>query len=511
MLSSIGLARTALIYAACLVVAVAVGFMLTAPNTYTSLGVFGLLAFVLAFPLLAKWHHALLILTWNASISLFFLPGQPTLGMVMALVSFSLTVLDYSMGRRRLFLSVPALAWPLLYLAAVVLVTAQATGGVGFRLFGSGVYGGKRYFYILLAIVAYLALIARPIRREHALLAVSAFFLSGLTSMVSNVVYLLGPSAYFVLALFPAEGTFNAMRTGSEMFVRFTGVSWATLAVCYWLLLRFGVRGLLDPSRPWRLALFGTMFGLSMLGGFRAIPIGIMTVFVCQFVLEGLHRTRLLPAVILSALLLGILSFPFIDRMPLTVQRSLSFLPVNVERVVSSDAQATVAWRLDMWRILWSEVPRYLWLGKGFAMGPSDQYLAEEGVRRGLYQATEPALLSGNFHNGPLTLLIPFGIWGALGFLWLSAAGIWVLHRNRRYGDPALKNINCFLMALLLTRLGTFYTYYGDFSTDMLSVVAYLGLSVSLNGGVCRPPGAAVEADATESGDPGTAPLPGAG
>jgi O-antigen ligase len=190
---------------------------------------------------------------------------------------------------------------------------------------------------------------------------------------------------------------------------------------------------------------------------------------------------------VLATLLVGVLTVPFVDRLPVSVQRTLSFLPLNVDRIARLDAQATVEWRLEMWRIVWAEVPRYLWLGKGYAMSPSDQYLADAGVRRGIYEQTEPALVMGNYHSGPLTLLIPFGIWGALGFVWFSLAALRVLYRNYRYGDPALRTVNTFLFAYMITRLGTFYTVYGDFSTDMMNFAGVMGLAVSLNGGVASP------------------------
>jgi hypothetical protein len=498
MVSSIGLARSVFIYVICVVVAVVLGFMVTTPYATSSLAVFGLLGMVLAFPLLMKWHHALLILTWSASITLFFLPGQPTFGMLMALLSFSIAVLDYSMGRKRPFIPVPALTWPLLFLAAVVLVTAGTTGGIGFRVFGSGVYGGKRYFFLLLAILSYFAFTAQPIPRPRAMFLASGFFLSALTSMVSNVAYLVGPGAYFLFLLFPTENTFGSIRTGSELFVRFIGVSWAAMAVCQWLLLRYGVRGILDLTRPWRLVLFLSTLAASTLGGFRLVLLVLVSIFAVQFFLEGLGRTRFLPALLLAGVLTFTLAVPFADRLPLSVQRSLTFLPLRLDRVALADAQASVDWRLDMWHILWREVPRYLWLGKGYAMSPSDQYLAEEGARRGIYQNIEPAMIAGNYHSGPLTVLISFGVWGAVAILWFSWAALRVLHRNYKHGDPELRTINTFLFALMITRLGTFYTVYGDLSTDMLNFAAILGLSVSLNGGVCGPRAATEEVEVAE-------------
>ena len=43
--------------------------------------------------------------------------------------------------------------------------------------------------------------------------------------------------------------------------------------------------------------------------------------------------------------------------------------------------------------------------------------------------------ISSDFHNGPLSVIIPLGIWGVIAVLWLMIAGIWVTYCNYRYGD----------------------------------------------------------------------------
>ena len=84
-------------------------------------------------------------------------------------------------------------------------------------------------------------------------------------------------------------------------------------------------------------------------------------------------------------------------------------------------------------------------------------------------------------------MVIPFGIWGLIAWIWFSAAGLRVLYRNYRYGDPALRNINTFLFAAFLGRMLMFWIIVGGFYLDLLYNVGLLGLAISLNGGVAKP------------------------
>ena len=71
--------------------------------------------------------------------------------------------------------------------------------------------------------------------------------------------------------------------------------------------------------------------------------------------------------------------------------------------------------------------------------------------------------------------------------LWFLTAGIWALHHNRLYGDPALQNYNTFLFAAFVAKTFGFVFIFGGFSGDMVNFAGFLGLSISLNGGICRP------------------------
>jgi hypothetical protein len=110
------------------------------------------------------------------------------------------------------------------------------------------------------------------------------------------------------------------------------------------------------------------------------------------------------------------------------------------------------------------------------------------GSQKNFSEEDSWAALAGDYHNGPLSVIIPFGVWGALAFLWFISVGTRVLYRNWKYGDPDLKIINAFLFAGFAAHILMFMAIFGAFDNDMHFFVGYLGLGVALNGGmVARP------------------------
>lgn len=208
--------------------------------------------------------------------------------------------------------------------------------------------------------------------------------------------------------------------------------------------------------------------------------------FAIQFCAEGPIRSRLFPILVVATTLVFVGIIPLVQKLPLSMQRSLSVLPLPVDPAARADAQGSSEWRLSMWRALAPEVPRYFWAGKGFTASATDYYLAQESVRRGLSADYELMMLSGDYHNGPLSIIIPFGIWGVLAFLAFVIAALRVLYLNYVHGDPALQRINTLLFSYFVSKLVFFLSVFGAIHLDIAMFVGIVGLSVSLNGGVCR-------------------------
>lgn len=123
-------------------------------------------------------------------------------------------------------------------------------------------------------------------------------------------------------------------------------------------------------------------------------------------------------------------------------------------------------------------------LGKGYNFDSTDLYLTELGMARGIYSGYEWVLVSSDYHNGPLTLIIPFGIFGVLAFAAFCWGALRVLYANYQFGDPDLGNINTYLIAYFITKLIFFLIFYGEFFQDLGIFTGLIGLSITLNGGV---------------------------
>jgi hypothetical protein len=79
--------------------------------------------------------------------------------------------------------------------------------------------------------------------------------------------------------------------------------------------------------------------------------------------------------------------------------------------------------------------------------------------------------------------------------LWFLGAGAWVLYQNAKYAPPDLKLINVLLFVLFTWEAIPFVSCFGglQIASELANFVGYLGLSIALNNGVCRPAGAPVE------------------
>lgn len=464
--------------------AVLVGMVLVSPTSTMAMGVVGLIALVLSLPVLLRWHRPLLFFSWNAALQVFMLPGSPGLWMLMSGVSLGLTILGSTLGQRTELQNVRPVTWTLGLLLLVVLVTAELRGGIGIKALGGQTYGGKRYIYVIAAVVGYFALSTVRVPLDKAALYMRGYCLGSVTLAMSNAAYMLGPAFYWLFLLFPVEFAMEqavADHFGGPMR-RLSGIGFAMIGPFCLMLMSYGIRGVFDLRRPWRVLLFGGILGVSLLAGFRSLLGLYGLLFVLQFWLEGLWRTKHMIALAVAVGLGAAAAIPFARHLPLTVQRSISFLPLEVDPQARYDAEASSAWRFQMWRLLWTQVPEYLWLGKGYSLDPMDLYFSQESLRRGFIQNYETAMIAGDFHSGPLSLLISFGVPGTVAFMAFVFVGWRVVRGNYHTGPPDLRRINTFIYAYFLCRVSFFFLVFGDFAIDLFHLTGLVGASVALNG-----------------------------
>lgn len=489
MAASFVASRAQLIYALCLPLAVLMGYFLASPTDFSSVAIIVALVSLLLVPVLMRHYHPLLVAAWNASITPYFLPGSPYLWMLLAFVGFGFAVTNRFTNPKATLVEVKWINRSLAALLLVVVATALLRGGIGVRSMGSSSYGGKNYIFVVGAILGYFALISQRIPRSRARFLTGVFFLSALTALIPNLAYFAGPAFYFLYLLFPPELAVEQAAAGytpGAEFARIGGLTLASIGLYCWSLAMYGIRGLADWSKPWRGVVFIVAMAACLFTGFRSFLLLFLFTLGFQFFLEGLHRTRAVSVVLALLLLGGVAVLPNAEKLPAVVQRSLSFLPIQINPAIRQDVSGSTNWRIRMWEDLRWDVPKYLLLGKGYAINPNELSFAQENARRGFGADYSESMIAGNYHSGPLSLVISFGVWGVLAFGAFLLGSLRYLYHQYRKGLPELKSINRLLLSLFCAKTLLYLVVYGSFSFDLFLFTGIIGVSVSLNGPVTR-------------------------
>jgi hypothetical protein len=485
--------RLPLIYTAIMIMAAVLGSALAMGAEVDTIVLVAALAGILAIPLVLKWHRAMLFFSWNSTLGAYFLVGASPLWISMTVLSLVFSMAEWAMLREKRFIPVPVIVWPLAVFAGVVVVTMMATGGLGIQWMGSGVLsGGRKYVYVLGACLGFFSLMGAAIPVEKAPLYYGLFFLGGLTGFVGPLAgWLGGPLGNLQYIFAPIEGV-----ALSDTGFRVKGLSFTGSAIVAWMLARHGWSGIFRADRAWRIGILGLGIFLGMLSGYRTTLAIFAVTLVILFFLEGQHRTPQALAWLGGGLLALTLLIPLTPYLPTPLQRSLAFLPLPVDAAVKFDATSTMQWREGLFTALVADVPEYFWLGKGMTISTVDMEWAETIGRFGA-DKWYLSYLTGEHHNGFLSVIISFGVWGVLAFFWLLGAGLWVLNRNYRYGRTELRTVNAYLLVSCVVWSLGFFSYAGTLYWMMKDLTGMLALSVALNGGV---------ASLTESATPGWSP-----
>lgn len=468
------------------------GFTLSSPDSFFNILIMALCLGVMLVPILIRWHELLLVATWNMPVSLFFFPGQPQLWMLVTLGSVMVLALSGGLSRNMDPTATPlrhsltkSVSWSLVSIAGIIFFTAAMRGGIGGSVFGSEIYGAKKYLPPLFGILGFFLLSRARFLPEQKRLLIILFFGGYLLLSVSNLAYMAGPSFYWLFYFFPADfASAQAIADQSAGGIaRISGVAFATTGVIYYMLAHYGLKDTLSIRHWPRFLVFMLAIGVATLGGFRSLIAFFILICLFQFYFEGLFRTPLFPLTLVLGTVLLVGSAAFLNRMPLSVQRTLSFLPVEVDPVARNNAKDSAEWRFRMWSVLWDEVPKYLVVGKGYRIDPAELALFDwaRATHRGHFEDYEEQMAVGNYHSGPFSVLLSFGVVGVLAVIWFWCAALRMLYNNMTRGSPHLKTLNIALLSLFAARVVFFLLVFGDLSTDLPTWCGILGLSAAFN------------------------------
>jgi O-Antigen ligase len=354
--------------------------------------------------------------------------------------------------------------------------------GAGFYQLGGNLWGGKVYL-ILLVNLFFLLLIPGTIRmgRKMWTLTLALTLLAPVMVVLADAAYVYsGGRFYHLYYVFrPASSVgstafeLTQQDAGLWRLQSFSQLKLAWLAMLFFPWLRRTPLG-------WMGVIFLVFmhFVLTALSGFRAaLAITPVYLAVYLFLAYPQQRRRLVVLGCSSGVFLLLLLYALGPRLPSPAQRAISWLPgIQLDARVMLDADHSSNWRLNLWQIVWDrEVPKFWLTGKGLAFHPG-KLVDQSEVQVDPWIELNNYIVTNDYHNGPLVLLVVFGIQGLIVVILLFFFGF---RRGLRFlrmewGDPCLRNY--FLVYFTLYSVGVlgFIFIYGDLQGSLQGLLTNL-------------------------------------
>ena len=298
-----------------------------------------------------------------------------------------------------LFLAVRILPWKrelsnldyLIYINLAYLATVYVRNPAGVLIFQTDIVGGKPYMAIALAFGAYLILsrvkMSEAIAKVLPLLMIVPAWGVGILDLIGQTNIQIG---YLLNSFYTGVGVssvFGAITSEAEIgSTRLTGLQSAGYASVLFLCARYNISTLISPLYPWRLLMLMTAISAIFLSGFRSL----FLFAIVAFVLSAILRRQLNNLCVFIAVgFLALLSIIFLQgnalQMPLTMQRTLSWIPGDWDPEAVQDAQNSTEWRVDRWRWAWNDerILRDKVWGQGFGLTIEDMNLIATSLAAG--------------------------------------------------------------------------------------------------------------------------------
>jgi hypothetical protein len=334
-----------------------------------------------------------------------------------------------------LFFATRAIPWKrqlgmldyLILINLAYLATVFARNPVGFYAMQTSMVGGRPYFEVILAFGAFMVL--SRVQLSDAIGKVFPLFFLIPTSIVAafDVVARMMPQFSYPLAMIytgigsmsVTAGLEKAAEVGQD---RITGLKEVGFVGVLALCARYNPITLLSPLYPIRALLFGTALLAIFLSGFRATLLAAMVFFVLAAILRRKARDIWIAAGTGMLVLVLIVSMQGnVVQFPLTMQRALSWIPGDWSEEAVAGAQDSSRWRYEMVEWAWNDntiLRNKVW-GQGIGFSLDDMNLIANSMRAGEGGASmlggsdrEQFMITGTFHNGPISAIKCVGVVG---------------------------------------------------------------------------------------------------
>lgn len=320
------------------------------------------------------------------------------------------------------------LAFNLVYLA-----TCFARNPVGFDASNSAIVGGKPYFDVCIAMLAYWILVRMEATPRLANIVTLLCVASAALMAVLTLGIRIRPSIYPALVLFYsgldrsgyALAGAGVTGDGVQRFMGFRDLGrYGGTAICSF----FPPLSLLLPINFGRFLGFGVVCAMLLMSGFRSEIIYFGVIFFLGIYFRSGWGGVIGP--VLAVVLTIVVTTGgqgYIYQLPLEAQRALSFLPGKWDPRAIDSGRGSTEWRVEMWKIVLTS-DRYIrnkFLGDGFGFPRREFESIQQMSRFGAQtdaMTREVAMIAGDYHSGPITTLKFVGVPGVVLFYLLMFA-----------------------------------------------------------------------------------------
>jgi hypothetical protein len=381
----------------------------------------------------------------------------------------------------------------LIFINLAYLVTVYVRNPVGAWAFQSQMVGGRPYFEILLAFGAFMIL-SRVVLTPLIARLIPWFFLvpsavlAGLELLARLAPQIAQPISY-VYSGVAGQGPLGAMAEQDAQLgqTRFTAMKELGVIGVLALCARHNPIKLISPLHPLLLSLLVACFAAIFLSGFRSAFLFALVALFLSAVLRKQLRDLWIAAGILCLALVALISVQgSLVNLPMTVQRTLSWLPGDWDEEAVRDAQGSSQWRYEMVAWAWNDnriIKDKVW-GQGFGISIDDMNIIASallsGQQGGMFiggSDRENFMLTGSFHNGPVSTIRYVGVVGFLLYcplLCYLALAAWRLCQRAR-GTAAFP-LALFIGIPMIYEPINFMFIFGGFDGSFTQTLFWAGL-----------------------------------
>ncbi|HUB66408.1 MAG TPA: hypothetical protein VL981_02850 [Candidatus Methylacidiphilales bacterium] len=408
-----------------------------------------------------------------------FLPFGLTLADLCSFVTVLYYLVSYVALRQRNFKTGPrAFFFPIITVGLIILYHQKS---FGLHAFGGNTEGSRPALLMLVCVTCYFCgiNIATP---SIAFLQRVPWYALTLT-VISNLPYIIttyAPQA--ARSLIYLSDNVNTSAYFGEEIVRQGAQAEIGAALQAVLLAYFPIYTWWRPYRWWVACLSFLCFYFVAQGGYRSdMALYVLLIVLGAWCYCSWRTLFLVPPLIIAILGLDLAQSSHLVKLPLSVQRSLAFLPGAWDKDVKESTDSSTEFRNDIYQMYMREYfAKSPLVGNGFAIDRDELDTINARIQfdnRDGYYTIKSFVVSKLFHIGWISVYDAVGLIGTAAFIMLGAnisyiSGRFIFGQGSWRRSPLLP-LRVWIFCNVTHDMIGFFTVFGSFSQTFTALCAY--------------------------------------